>query len=268
MVQGKVRSHNARPGGKSRPKGKAMTQRKAVPHIRTPHDRTTAAINRRNEQLMAGRLAHEGGTLSIVPRPDRVERYEKGGAAQTEKQKKQLFHSSMTRHARMKKDGMQVGDVGAKKGAAKAGEVGKKRKRGLEGITKVGDEWFDEADKKLEDIRFESEDDEEGEEMGDAEAAADLEEAEPLEEEKEVEVEEQKEEAPLPLVDERPAKAAAVSAAPSAGAKAKSSTAGGLSGADEGDEVQQATKRAKALLGGWFASRSQKEGRQRQASNR
>jgi hypothetical protein len=125
----------------------------------------TAAINRRNEQLMAARLAHEGGTLAIIPKPERVDRYEKGGARTGEKQSRQLFQSSMARHARLRKEGHAVGEVGAKagdSGAGKRGSLPVKRKRGLgEGVRKIGDEWFDDADAELEKLRYDSEDEDE-----------------------------------------------------------------------------------------------------------
>ena len=203
MVQGKpVKAGSACLTGrqKQKQKGKAITQRKAghrttddhtqqrtqpvsltlpafplcsllpallssAPHIHRRHSSVTAAINRRNEALMAARLAHEGGTLAIIPRPERVDRYEKGGARTGERQSRQLFQSSMARHARLRREGQAVGDVGAKAGGGgdgKRGSLPVKRKRGLkEGVRQVGDDWFDEADAELERLSYDSEDEDE-----------------------------------------------------------------------------------------------------------
>ena len=208
---------------------------------------------------MAGRLAHEGGTLSIVPRPERVERYEKGGAALPDQRSRQLFHTSMARHARMKREGLQVGAVGeGRKEAAGAG-VGKKRKRGMKGIRKVGDDWFDEADAALEQLRYHSEDEDDGfapdqpavpkePREGDAKRA---------------------DETAVPVAV--PATSQSVPPSPAAAPSPKvphGSAAATPPASEDVDEVAQARKRAKALLGGWFTSRSEKEGRQRQASAR
>ena len=114
MVQGKTKlAGQASVSGKSRPKGRAMTIRKAAPTTHRHRDRTAAAINRRNEQLMAGRLAHEGGTLAIIPKPDRdaVTHYDSGRAATTVKQLKQLQQSNVARHARMKREGLATNEL-------------------------------------------------------------------------------------------------------------------------------------------------------------
>lgn len=121
---------------------------------------------------MSARLTHEGGTLSVIPQPTNVDRYEKGGARTTNKQSKELFASSMARRARMKQQGLQVPGMG-NTATEKTTAVGQKRKRGLVGITKVGDDWFDKADRELEELKYESEDEEDDDDTNDAEEKTD-----------------------------------------------------------------------------------------------
>ena len=267
MVQGKGKVSSGSRPGKARPKGRAMTARKAAPHIRPLKDRTTSAINRRNEQLMAGRLAHEGGTLAIVPRPDRVERYEKGGGKGTERQRRELFKSSVARHARMKKEGKAVGEIGERKkeeggeDGGGGGGGGRKRKRGMEGVRKVGDEWFDEADAEMEQIRYESEDEEENDDPPLPPSISPTNAPPPDAKQPEGPVAEPVVSVTSPMQEE----ASQVQVVRMEMRRGGEVAAAAAVSVDEVDEVAQATKRAKALLGGWFASRSEKEERRRQS---
>ena len=271
MVQGKTKlAGQASLTGRSRPKGQAMTRRKAAPTtMQHRSDRTAAAINRRNEQLMAGRLAHEGGTLAIIPKPAAVTHYDSGRAATTVKQHKQLQQSNIARHARMKREGLAVGERGKREKKEAAG--GEKRKRGLDGVTRVGDEWFDERDAELEALKYESE------QSGDEEETKDNEdEDEEAEEEQEERDNKQQEGSNAAAEQEERKEADTVTATGDSGhvsqdrntngthlGKEEKKTAGKarpaavVDAGDEDDSVR-ATKRAKALLGGWFAQRDSK----------
>lgn len=277
MVQGKSKiAGQASITGKSRPKGDASTKRKAKPVIVHHRDRTSAAINRRNEQLMAGRLAHEGGTLAVIPKPAAVTQYDSSRAATSVKQHKQLQQSNIARHARMKRDGMAVGERGKRDKKEAAGPaVGEKRKRGMEGVRQVGDEWFDERDAELEAMVYESEHSSDEEEDETKEGVEGEEEEEGDEEAEEAaDAAEQQEE-----TKESAATTATVAARKTAQSKVvngtgdtqqpaakekksavKTPAAAAVAGADveEGDDGARATKRAKALLGGWFAQRDSK----------
>jgi len=272
MVQGKTKlAGQASVTGKSRPKGEAMTKRKAAPVIVRHRDRTSAAINRRNEQLMAGRLAHEGGTLAIIPKPAAVTHYDSGRAATSVKQHKQLQQSNVARHARMKREGLAVGERG-KRDKKEVG-VGEKRKRGLDGVHKVGDEWFDERDRELEALVYESEDsDDEGETKEDEDEQGDDDDED---DEDEVEDERQEDEDTAKPEEERKEAEAVTTTAAGSDTKAATIVNGAQAGKgkkpavkgqtaavvrvdEDVDGSARATKRAKALLGGWFAQRDSK----------
>ena len=270
MVQGKTKvAGQASVTGKSRPKGRAMTRRKAAPAlIRHRRDRTAAAINRRNEQLMAGRLAHEGGTLAIVPKPAAVNHYDSSRAATSVKQHKQLQQSNIARHTRMKREGMAVGERGKRE--KKEAVVGEKRKRGLEGVRLVGDEWFDERDADLEALVYESEhssDEVDGKHNADTQEDDEDETGDDVTQQgadtaKQAETSEARTPVMTAANSSNTLQSAAVDDRQAhrkkqRAAAERSSSAVVDVDASEDDSVR-ATKRAKALLGGWFAQRDSK----------
>lgn len=164
MVQGnKKLGHADTLRGKTHQKGTAATVRRAAPkeskYIDAHSHKTTAAIKKRIESLMAGRLAHEGGTLVVVPRPAAVDTYDKARPRTGATQNKAIFAASMARRARMKQAGVNLPELGAhldEEERAPAEQKGKKRKRGLHGIYRHGDDWFNEEDAALEAIKYES----------------------------------------------------------------------------------------------------------------
>jgi hypothetical protein len=90
----------------------AHQSRKAVPQLAAKDSSTygkhqhniTTAIKKRVEELMAGRLVHEGGSLSILTKPKNVDIYVNSAAKVSKKAAKDLQNSSLARRARQKKD--------------------------------------------------------------------------------------------------------------------------------------------------------------------
>ena len=273
MVQGKTKLvGQASVSGKSRPKGRAMTKRKAAPTAVHHRDRTAAAINRRNEQLMAGRLAHEGGTLAIIPKPAAVGHYDSSRAATSVKQHKQLQQSNIARHARMKREGLAVGERGKreKQQPDPTTAAGQKRKRGLAGVTKVGDEWFDEKDAELEALRYESEhssdedeaadnkDAEDGDEDDEKREGTDTAERQQAEDGKEADARSAAADSEATSEHRKVDDTQSTKKTKAVAVKTRSAAVLDADEAKDEDDSVRATKRAKALLGGWFAQRDSK----------
>jgi len=132
----------------------APTKRKAVGFYDKHNHAITSSIGRNIEAVMASRLVHEGGRLSIVPAPENVEKFDTSRARISSRQVADLKKSTKARMGRAQRDGSKAMQEGMK--AAAGG--GKKSKNNKLGPKKGAWSGVDSDDEELKQIRRAEED--------------------------------------------------------------------------------------------------------------
>jgi hypothetical protein len=147
MPQGQLKGKSSSNPASTRRKAAPKVHKKSGSAVEKQDHKVSAAISRRIETLMAGRLIHEGGKLAIIPKPENVDSYVNSGARMDKKAVADLMKSSIARRVRKSRDEGKEKEKekmkeikengnngnGNGKGNGKGEMNGLKRKRGSQG---------------------------------------------------------------------------------------------------------------------------------------
>jgi hypothetical protein len=103
MPQGVIKSSKSS-APSTRRKSAPKVQKKSGSATEKQDHKVSAAISRRIESLMAGRLIHEGGKLSIIPKPSNVDSFVSSGLRMDKKSVADLVKSTIARRVRQSRE--------------------------------------------------------------------------------------------------------------------------------------------------------------------